>query len=76
MIHCNHVLELIIEDHTAMRELKRVMKKDGWGIFQVLIDFNREKTYEDFSKTTEEERSIAFGQVDHVRWYGLDYFEG
>ncbi|MCC8358520.1 class I SAM-dependent methyltransferase [Salinimicrobium sediminilitoris] len=73
IILCNHVLEHIIDDKKAMTELFRVMKKSGWGIFQVPIAFNREKTYEDFSKITPEERYAAFGQIDHVRWYGLDY---
>lgn len=73
VILCNHVLEHILEDHKAMKELYRVMKRTGWGIFQVPIDFNREKTYEDSSKTTPEERYAAFGQIDHVRWYGKDY---
>ena len=56
-----------------MAELYRVMKKGGWGIFQVPIDYRREATYEDFSITTPEERRVAFGQFDHVRWYGQDY---
>lgn len=73
VILCNHVLEHILDDATAMQELYRVMKKGAWGIFQVPIDFKRATTYEDFSKTTPAERYIAFGQVDHVRWYGKDY---
>lgn len=73
IILCNHVLEHIPDDALAMAELKRVMKKDGWGIFQVPIDYDRATTYEDFSVTTREERLKVFGQEDHVRWYGRDY---
>jgi SAM-dependent methyltransferase len=72
-ILCNHVLEHIPEDHVAMAELYRVLKHGGWGIFQVPIDYSREKTYEDFSITDPKEREKAFGQNDHVRWYGRDY---
>lgn len=72
-IYHNQVLEHIPNDRLAMKELYRVMKKDGFGIFQVPIDYSREETYEDFSLTTPEERKIAFGQHDHVRWYGKDY---
>tara|TARA_R110002049_G_scaffold3795_5_gene27660 strand:- start:138614 stop:139393 length:780 start_codon:yes stop_codon:yes gene_type:complete len=72
-IICNHVLEHIPDDSLAMAELFRVMKKGGQGIFQVPIDYDREVTYEDFSITTPEGREKAFGQNDHVRWYGLDY---
>lgn len=73
VILCNHVLEHIPDDHKAMSELFRVLKPNGWGIFQVPIDYDREKTYEDFSITTDEGRAAAFGQNDHVRWYGRDY---
>lgn len=73
VILCNHVLEHIPDDKLAMSELYRVMKKGGWGIFQVPIDYRRETTYEDFSITTPAEREVAFGQNDHVRWYGKDY---
>ncbi len=72
-ILCNHVLEHIPDDSLAMSELYRVMKNGGVGIFQVPIDYDREKTYEDFSITTPEGRLKAFGQHDHVRWYGRDY---
>ena len=73
VILCSHVLEHITDDVLAMNELFRVMKIGGWGIFQVPIDYNRETTYEDFSLTTPEQRLKAFGQGDHVRWYGHDY---
>ncbi|MEX2512901.1 MAG: methyltransferase domain-containing protein [Cyclobacteriaceae bacterium] len=72
-ILCNHVLEHIPDDTLAMSELYRVMSKKGSGIFQVPIDYTRQTTYEDWSITTPEEREKAFGQNDHVRWYGRDY---
>jgi SAM-dependent methyltransferase len=72
-IICNHVLEHIPNDKLAMDELYRVMSKGGNGYFQVPIDYNREKTYEDFTIKTPKEREIAFGQHDHVRYYGKDY---
>jgi SAM-dependent methyltransferase len=75
IIICNHVLEHIPNDHLAMSELFRVLKKDGFSILQVPIDYKREKTYEDFKITDPKEREIAFGQTDHVRWYGRDYTE-
>lgn len=73
IILCNHVLEHIPDDARAMSELYRVMKKGGWAILQVPIDYSRETTYEDFSITDPQEREKAFGQSDHVRWYGRDY---
>jgi SAM-dependent methyltransferase len=73
IIICNHVLEHITDDGLAMRELHRVLKPMGWAILQVPIDYQLEKTYEDFSIVTPEGREKAFGQHDHVRWYGRDY---
>jgi len=75
VVFCNHVLEHIIDDKKAMSELYRVMKKGGWGIFQVPMKNSLEISYEDFSITDPKERQKHFGQYDHVRWYGLDYFD-
>lgn len=75
VIFCNHVLEHIPNDAQAMRELYRVMKKGGWGIFQVPQDINRAHTFEDDIITDPAERTRIFGQYDHVRVYGLDYFD-
>lgn len=75
IILCNHVLEHIENDKKAMSELLRVLKPGGMGIFQVPQDLNRDKTYEDFTITSPEERSKHFGQYDHVRIYGKDYFD-
>lgn len=75
VVFCNHVLEHIEDDKKAMQELYRVLKPNGMGIFQVPQDLNIEKTYEDFSITSPEERAKHFGQYDHVRVYGKDYFD-
>jgi len=74
IIFCNHVLEHIPDDTKAMKELYRVMKKGGMGVFQIPQDLNRETTFEDNSITDKKERAKIFGQYDHVRIYGLDYF--
>lgn len=75
VILCNHVLEHIPDDVQAMKELYRVMKPGGWGIFQIPQDLTREKTFEDNRITDKKERARIFGQYDHVRIYGRDYFE-
>ncbi len=75
VIICNHVLEHIVDDRKAMSELYRVMKSGGWGIVQVPMRNSLEKTYEDFTITDPKERQKHFGQYDHVRWYGMDYFD-
>ena len=74
VILCNHVLEHIPDDTKAMEELYRVLKPGGWGVFQIPQDLNREKTFEDNAITDRKERARIFGQYDHVRIYGRDYF--
>lgn len=75
VVFCNHVLEHIQDDTKAMKELFRVMKKGGMGVFQVPQDLNRDVTFEDNSITDPKERAKIFGQYDHVRVYGRDYFD-
>jgi SAM-dependent methyltransferase len=75
VILCNHVLEHIPDDTKAMKELFRIMKPGGWGIFQIPQDLNRETTFEDNAITDPKERAKIFGQYDHVRVYGKDYFD-
>jgi predicted SAM-dependent methyltransferase len=75
VILCNHVLEHIPDDTKAMQELYRVLKPGGMGIFQVPQDLRRENTYTDDSITDPKERAKIFGQYDHVRIYGKDYFD-
>ena len=75
VIFCNHVLEHVENDKKALTELYRVMKNNGWGIFQVPIRYNLEKTFEDPTITDRKERIEKFGQYDHVRVYGMDYYD-
>ena len=75
VILCNHVLEHIPDDKKAMQELFRVLKPGGLGIFQIPQDLSRETTFEDDSITDQKKRAEIFGQYDHVRVYGRDYFD-
>ena len=72
-ILCSHVLEHIPDDRAAMREMRRVLAPGGWAVLLVPMDPARETTYEDPSIVDPLERERAFGQADHVRWYGRDY---
>lgn len=73
VIYCSHVLEHIPEDRKAMRELRRVLKPDGWAV--LLVPIAGDITYEDPSITDPAERLKAFGLENHVRQYGRDYVE-
>ncbi|MEC4003120.1 methyltransferase domain-containing protein [Flavobacterium sp. SUN052] len=72
---CNHVLEHIPDDTKAMQELYRVLKPGGMGIFQIPQDLSRAITFSDDSIVDQKERAKIFGQYDHVRVYGRDYFD-
>lgn len=72
-ILCSHVLEHIVDDQRAMSELFRVMKPNGFGIFNVPI--KGENTFEDSSISSPEKRLKHFGQKDHCRIYGKDFKE-
>ena len=74
-ILCNHVLEHIPNDLKAMEELYRVLKPGGTAILQVPLEEDRENTFEDDSITDQQERTRIFGQYDHVRIYGQDYYK-
>lgn len=75
IILCNHVLEHIPDDTKAMQELYRVLKPGGMGVLQIPQDLSRKTTFEDNSITDKKERAKIFGQYDHVRIYGQDYFD-
>ena len=75
IIFCNHVLEHIPDDTKAMQELFRVLKPGGMAILQIPQDLKRETTFADDSITDQKERAEIFGQYDHVRIYGRDYFD-
>lgn len=73
VILCSHVLEHVPEDRRAMREFFRVLHRDGWAI--LLVPITADKTHEDPTIVSPEDRLRAFGQEDHVRRYGPDYVE-
>tara|TARA_S200000501_G_scaffold367470_1_gene403841 strand:- start:1299 stop:1682 length:384 start_codon:yes stop_codon:yes gene_type:complete len=73
LIICNHVLEHIDDDRSAINEIYRVLKYHGMSILQVPINFKRKKTFEDSSIKSKIQREKYFGQYDHVREYGLDF---
>jgi SAM-dependent methyltransferase len=75
LVICSHVLEHVPDDATAMREIARVLSPGGKAILQVPFAMKLERTIEDPSLTDERERERRFGQFDHIRIYGPDYFD-
>ena len=75
LILCNHVLEHIEDDYKALNELYRVIKNKGILIAQIPIDKNLKKTFENKEIINRRDRNKFFGQYDHVRVYGLDFYD-
>lgn len=67
-IICSHVLEHVQDDRKAMRELRRMLREDGFCLFLVPIWLDREHIDEEWG-LSEEENWRRFGQGDHCRSY-------
>ena len=67
-----HVLEHIPDDRKAMAEIARVLAPTGVAVLQVPLS-DRDTTDEAVLDTPEE-RVARYGQADHVRLYGNDFF--
>ena len=73
VVMAHHVLEHIDDDRQAMRELFRLLKPGGFGVFTVPINPTRQHTYENPAITDPALRFVHFGGEDHKRYYGLDF---
>jgi SAM-dependent methyltransferase len=72
VVVCNHVLEHIVDDVAAMREIRRVLTTEGLAILQTPISLKLTQTREGTGTESEAERIARFGQKDHVRIYTRD----
>lgn len=74
MVIANHIMEHIPRDLKAMREILRVLKKEGLAILQVPYSETILTTIEERFINDPEKQKQLFGQKDHVRIYSLqDY---
>jgi SAM-dependent methyltransferase len=71
VVVANHVLEHV-DDAKALAEIHRILADGGFAILSFPIALAYAKTYENPEITERRQRSIHFGQVDHVRYYGAD----
>lgn len=70
LIVCYHVLEHVIDDLSAMKELHRTLNPTGTLLVQT--PFKDGEIYEDYTITSEKNRLQHFGQEDHVRIYSVE----
>jgi hypothetical protein len=69
LVVCSHVLEHIKDDLTAIRQIYRVLEKNGTALIQIPVGY-----YKDPSGT----HTIEFDKIgvcEHVRSYGWDFKE-
>lgn len=69
LIICSHVLEHVVNDRLAMREIRRVLRPGGTAILQVPISWKLSAIDEEPTLLDEKERVRRFGQIDHIRMY-------
>ncbi len=72
VIACD-VLEHVPNHINGIKEVYRILKKNGHCIFTVPQRDNLKSTYEDLSITNPVDREKAFGQYNHLRIYGDDF---
>ena len=75
LVIANHVLEHVSNYHKAMGEIYRVLKKRGNAILQTPFSPVIYNNIEDPLINTEELRLKYYGQKDHVRVFGLRFFD-
>lgn len=73
LIICSHVLAHVPDEEKAVSELLRVLKKPGSCIIMSNIDQRAEKTFEDKSIITEEDRLKNYSEPDLCRLHGRDF---
>jgi SAM-dependent methyltransferase len=67
----SHVLEHV-DDRKALAELHRCLRRRGVAIIMIPIIEGWRKSYENEAIVSLDQRTLHFGQCDHVRYYGAD----
>lgn len=69
---CNHVLEHIVDDLHAMRQIRRVLSPGGIAILQVPLAMGLARTREGDGSESPQDKIRLYGQKDHVRMYAAE----
>jgi len=74
LVIASDVLEHVYDDQKAIFEIHRILKVGGRAILTVPQKDNLKITIEDLTDISEVERERKFGQNDHYRIYGVDFY--
>jgi len=74
IILCSHVLEHIVEDLKAIKEIYRILRPGGYAIIMVPILLSLKEDLYNPDWITERDRWKYYGQNDHVRMYSKEGF--
>lgn len=72
LVLCSHVLEHV-DDYAALAEMHRILTAGGIALLMTPIVEGWATTYENRTITEPSDRTIHFGQEDHVRYFGSDF---
>jgi len=76
LIICIHVMETVPDDIKGFSELARVLKPNGTAfVMSSIYENTLEKTYENPTVTTGEQRLKHYGNMFYARKYGKDFWE-
>ncbi len=74
-ILCSHVLGHIPDEAKAIKEIYRVLKKNGLAILMTLIDLESKNTFEDKKIISSKDKLKYYGEFDLCRLHGLDFMD-
>lgn len=74
IVICNHILEHVPDYLQALREISRVLKKDGIAVLQTPYSELLYNNFEDLNINNEKLRLLFYGQEDHVRIFSKRQF--
>jgi glycosyltransferase involved in cell wall biosynthesis/SAM-dependent methyltransferase len=72
VVYCHQTLDRVADDGQAMRELRRVLRRGGWGLLQSR-PLGAGATEEDPELDDAAERARRFGHREAYRRYGRDF---
>lgn len=75
LVIVQHVFEHIEEDARALREVHRILTPGGKGLLEVPITAPAGTIEKVDGVSTRDDRLRVYGQGDHVRRYGRDFYE-